>query len=169
VKLEDDALVLRPLSADDAAAVTEACQDPDMHRWLPALPVPYMQEDARAFIGSVPDASAISDAITDEFLGCISWREVDQGNVQIGYWVKREARGRGVATRALRLLGRWALEEHGAPRAQLLAEPGNVASCRVAEKAGFTREALLRRYLGFKGERRDVLMYSLLPEDLTEP
>jgi RimJ/RimL family protein N-acetyltransferase len=113
----------------------------------------------------MPDAQAIVDARTDEFLGTVGWRWVD-GNVQVGYWVKKEARGRGVATSALRLLARWAIEELGAERVQLLAEPENVASQRVAEKAGFRREGLLRSYFLLKGRRRDAIMFGLLPGDL---
>jgi RimJ/RimL family protein N-acetyltransferase len=109
--------------------------------------------------------SAILAAGDEEFLGTIGWWWVAD-NVQLGYWVKREARGRGIATRALRLLSEWAFAELGAYRLQLLAEPGNVASQRVAEKAGFRREALLRSYLDLKGTRRDVYMYALLREDL---
>ncbi len=90
------------------------------------------------------------------------------GNVQFGYWVKREARGRGVATRALRLLSRWAVAELGAARLQLVTEPENDASQRVAEKAGFRREALLRAYVDLRGRRPDVYMYALLREDLAD-
>jgi RimJ/RimL family protein N-acetyltransferase len=50
--------------------------------------------------------------------------------------VKRAARGRGIAPRALRFLSSWALEDGGYERVQLLAEPANRASQRVAEKAG---------------------------------
>jgi RimJ/RimL family protein N-acetyltransferase len=82
-----------------------------------------------------------------------------------GYWVGKDARGRGVATRALRLLTRWAAEEHGLARLQLIVEPENVASIRVAEKAGFTREALLRSYIELRGARRDVYLYALIRED----
>jgi RimJ/RimL family protein N-acetyltransferase len=80
--------------------------------------------------------------------------------------MKREARGRGSATRALRLLAAWAFAELGAGRVQLLTEPENIASQRVAEKAGFTRDATLRSYLVLNGERRDAIMFSLLPGEL---
>jgi RimJ/RimL family protein N-acetyltransferase len=85
---------------------------------------------------------------------------------ETGYWVKREARGRGVAPRALELVARWALVERGIARLQLHAEPGNVASQRVAEKAGFVREGLMRSAIELKGERRDALLYSRVREDL---
>jgi RimJ/RimL family protein N-acetyltransferase len=164
VTLQKDGIALRPFTEEDVATVTEACRDPELARWIP-VPVPYTEEDAREYIATVREARAIVDARTGELLGSIGWRVVDQGNVQIGYWVKREARGRGVATTALRLLAGWALDELGAERVQLLAEPGNHASRRVAEKAGFTAEGTLRRYLDVRGERRDGIMFALVSGD----
>jgi RimJ/RimL family protein N-acetyltransferase len=164
VSLEDDEIHLRPFTEDDVPAITAACQDREIPRWTP-VPSPYTEDDAREFIQAVPNARAIVDSRTDELVGSIGWRWVD-GNVQIGYWVKRDARSRGVATRALRLISHWAIDELGAARVQLVTEPANVASQRVAEKAGFTREGLLRSYLELKGLRRDAVMYSLLREEL---
>jgi RimJ/RimL family protein N-acetyltransferase len=164
VRLEDGEVVLRPLADVDVPAMVAACQDPEIPRWT-SVPSPYTEDDARAFLPRASDVSAIVDADTEEFLGTLGWRWVD-GNVQLGYWVKREARGRGVATRALRLISRWAFAELGAARVQLLTEPENRASQRVAEKAGFRREALLRSFVDVKGRRPDVYMYALLREDL---
>jgi RimJ/RimL family protein N-acetyltransferase len=73
-----------------------------------------------------------------------------------------------VATRALRLVSVWALDELGLQRISLLAEPENVPSQRVAEKAGFRREGVLRSFRELKGARRDYVMYSLLPGDLSD-
>jgi ribosomal-protein-alanine N-acetyltransferase len=73
------------------------------------------------------------------------------------------ARGRGVTTRAVRLLCNWLFEDLRLARIQLLAEPDNVASWRVAERVGFTREGLLRSWTEMKGRRRDFYIYSLLP------
>ena len=163
MRLEDGDVALRPLAEEDVPEVVAACQDPEIPRWT-VVPSPYTEDDAREFLARAPDVSAIVDAESGEFLGTIGWRWVD-GNVQIGYWVKREARGRGVATQALRLLARWAFAELGAARIQLLTEPENRASQRVAEKAGFRREALLRSFIDLKGRRRDAYMYALLRDD----
>ena len=51
-------------------------------------------------------------------------------------------------------------------RVQLLAEPANRGSRRVAENAGFRREGLLGSYVEIKGDRRDVYLYALLRDDL---
>lgn len=72
-------------------------------------------------------------------------------------------------TEALRTLATWFLHERGAARVELAAEPDNVASVRVAEKAGFLAEGVLRSRLLLRGQHRDVAMFSLLPSDLTPP
>ena len=113
--------------------------------------------------------SPFSPAPTASFSGGIGARAYGPSIVEIGYWVKAGARGRGVATRALALLARWAFDELGAARVELRAEPDNVGSQRVAEKAGFTREGVLRSVLDFKGRRRDAVMFSLLPGDICTP
>jgi RimJ/RimL family protein N-acetyltransferase len=166
VRLEDDAIVLRPLGEEDVPAMVAACQDPEIPRWT-SVPSPYTEEQARDFLRTAPDVYAIVDTGTAELLGTIGWRWVD-GNIQFGYLIKRDARGRGVATRALTLLSRWAFAELGAARVQLLTDPENRASQRVAEKAGFRREALLRSFIDLKGRRCDVYMYALLAGDVAE-
>jgi RimJ/RimL family protein N-acetyltransferase len=82
---------------------------------------------------------------------------------------RRRPRGRGLTTRALRLLSDWALREAGAQRVQLRADVLNTASLRVAEKAGYTREGTLRAS-GFnarQGRRVDYAVFSLLPGEAT--
>lgn len=97
----------------------------------------------------------------------IRWLDgFDEGTAEVGYWVASDARGRGLCTRALRLASIWALES--TERLQLRADVENGPSNRVAEKAGFRREGVLRssRYNGRLGRRVDFAMYSLLPNDL---
>ncbi|MDQ3670703.1 MAG: GNAT family N-acetyltransferase [Actinomycetota bacterium] len=165
-ELRDGEILLRPYTESDVPALTALCQDPDVQRRID-LPVPYGASDALEYISRVETTRAIVDARTGELLGSIGWRLVDQENVQIGYWIGSDFRRRGIATRALRLLSRWALTELATGRVQLLTEPDNEASQRVAEKAGFEREGLLRRYVRLgDGSRRDGIMFSVLPEDL---
>jgi [ribosomal protein S5]-alanine N-acetyltransferase len=73
---------------------------------------------------------------------------------------------RGFATRALRLLSLWAVTEGGVERLELTTHPENRASQRVAEKAGFVKEGLLRSHMRFREGRRDSILYSLVPSDL---
>ena len=166
MRLEDDAIRLRAFTEDDVPAIVAACQDPEIPRWT-RVPAPYTEADARSFVAAPPDqAFAIVDRVSGELAGAIGAHPDGDGRVEIGYWVVREARGRGVATRALRLLARWAVEELAAARMQLYTDPENTASQRVAERAGFRREGTLRSWVEIKGVRRDAVIYSLLPEDL---
>jgi RimJ/RimL family protein N-acetyltransferase len=86
---------------------------------------------------------------------------------EVGYWVRRESRGQGVATRATRLAAGWALGTCGMKRLQLRADSRNVASQHVAESAGFRREGVLRsvRFNARQGRRVDFVMYSLLADE----
>ena len=164
--LEDELVLLRPYERGDVAAIVAACQDPEISRWT-SVPSPYSEADALAWLESDEEETfAIVDRSTGELLGSIGVRYLDGGTAETGYWVRREARGRGVATRALVLLARWALTEKELARFQLRADVENEASQRVAERAGFVREGVLRSSLELKGERRDVVMYSLVREDL---
>ena len=87
----------------------------------------------------------------------------DPGLAEVGYWLRREARGHGAATTAVRLVAGWAFGELGIGRLNLQTAPENLASQRVAERAGFTREGLLRAWLPTATGRRDSVMFSLLP------
>ena len=89
---------------------------------------------------------------------------------QLGYWCVPWARGRGLTTRALWVLCRHGLEQLQLGRLELVTDPDNSASQRVAEKVGFRREGLLRSHLVHPdGRRRDSVMFSLLPGELATP
>jgi len=78
---------------------------------------------------------------------------------EIGYWVAAGARGRGVATGAVRLLADWALETAALPLVEIHVLPANAPSHAVARKAGFTRAG--QRLLPFHGRVEDFDVYAL--------
>jgi RimJ/RimL family protein N-acetyltransferase len=100
----------------------------------------------------------------DAYAGSIDLRVTprDPAAGEVGFLVAPGARGRGYATAALRALSRWGFDELGLRRVQWRAEIGNDASRRVAEKAGFTMEGLLRQALESDGRRHDCRVGSLL-------
>lgn len=88
------------------------------------------------------------------------------GSAEIGYGVRRDARNRGYATEALVAVARWVLTEGGIQRAWLTANTDNLASIRVAEKAGFRREGTMRR-AGIEDDGlHDLALFSLLNDEL---
>jgi RimJ/RimL family protein N-acetyltransferase len=166
-------VVLRPWRMEDVPAVTVACQDPEIARWLSFVPQPYTEGDARFYVRDCMRATderkpfAIADPETGDAIGSIEMRINRMQTGHIGYWLAPEARGRGLTTDALRALSRWALQELGLGRVELVTDPDNIASQRVAENAGFTREGILRSILVNRdGSRRDGVMFSLLPGEL---
>ncbi|HEX5028966.1 MAG TPA: GNAT family protein [Gaiellaceae bacterium] len=172
MELREADLVLRPWTEDDVLALVAGCNDPEIAYWIPTIPHPYSVDDARAFVrGEVrDDHDALAIELAGDVVGGIGLGvNAHQYRGTIGYWMAATARGRGVCTRALRLLSRHALDDLGLQRLQLVADPDNVASQRVAEKAGFRREGVLRAHLRHPdGRIRDSVMFSLLPGDLRE-
>jgi RimJ/RimL family protein N-acetyltransferase len=144
-RLEDGVIALRPPEPDDVDAITAACQDPEIPRWT-RVPSPYTREHAVEFVERATrtrrhgtDASfVVVDAETGELLGATGVHRLDgeDGGPEVGYWIKREARGRGVATRALRLVTDWVCRDLG-KRLLLQADVRNATSQRVAQKVGY--------------------------------
>ena len=172
--LTDGEIRLRPWEPGDVRAVTTACQDPEIPRWT-VVPKNYRKRDAREFISGTGTeranghelALAIVDG-EDRLLGALGVSNFDweDRKAEIGYWMAAEARRRGIGARATRMLAEWALTSLGLERLELLAHPENEASQRLAERAGFTREGTLRRYRRRHGVREDLVMFSLLAEEL---
>jgi len=174
--LADDVVRLRAWSDRDIGPAHEATRDdPSIMRWT-RVPEGRTEEQLREAVDGYEPARlageslalVIADAADDGFLGAISlfgfaWED---RRAEIGYWVAPWARGRGVARRAVGLLGPWALRTLELERLALRADHDNPASQRVAERAGFTREGVLRSIEERKGIRRDLVVYSLIPADL---
>jgi RimJ/RimL family protein N-acetyltransferase len=106
----------------------------------------------------------VVDSETGEIQGGAALHHVDRerGQAEIGYWLFEPARGRGTATRTARFLA-----EHGfslgLERIEARVDLGNTASERVLERAGFTREGILRSLPTRAGGRIDQTVFSLLP------
>ena len=172
--LSDGVVTLRGWTPDDVPWLVEACQDPEIPRWT-VVPSPYTEADARSFVAMQADRRttgeaapfAIASAADDAPFGSIEitlhdWRN---GRGEVGYWIAAPARRRGIALRAVALVSRWGFETLGLARLELLAEPENTGSQRLAERAGFRREGVLRSYRVMKGRRVDFVVFSLLPAD----
>jgi RimJ/RimL family protein N-acetyltransferase len=177
-RLTDGVVTLRPWEDGDVDFVVRACRDERVSRYSPSIAFPYVEADARDwFAGQEPmrlEGTALDLAIVDAqsgaALGAIalvnfSWRD---GRAETGYWLAQEARGHGYVTRAVRLLVRWGFDELQLQRIELKADPQNLESQRVAERCGFSREGHLRSHtvVLHSGERRDSLIYGLLPGEL---
>lgn len=154
--LSDGVVSLRRFTLDDIADVTRALQDPDIVRWTASIPTPYTESDASGWIerhqklwDSGNTAVFAVDAISagGVLLGNIAVivpTDADE-RVAMMYWVAVWGRGRGVATRSLLLASRWAIDVLDPRELYLETLEGNVASERVAQKAGYD-------FVGYRSE-----------------
>lgn len=171
--LSDGVVMLRPLRASDVDDITAGCQDPETIRWT-TIPSPYARTDAEQWVAAHPADDtwwqAPTWAIThgdDRWGGSIDLRLDGQDGAEVGYAVAPRLRGQQVATRSLRLACAWGFN---ALRLRVITWHclvGNHGSRAVAAKCGFhVHRDVLRRGVVQRGERADVWIGELLPEDL---
>ncbi len=169
--LRDREIALRPPDERDLVAIGRILDDPG---WQAAFgsrtetPHELLEWNQRGW----KDGSAATFAICAPDDDCVGhvWLNLspmDAKRATVGYWLQREARGMGFATRAVKLVSAWAFRDLGLARLAILTEPSNRPSQRVAELAGFQREGVLRSYTDVGGRRVDYVSYSLLPGDKT--
>ena len=170
--LTDGDVVLRSLERRDAPALARIIADPDVTRYTYLEPG-FSEGDARRWVATSRASwdsglarVAVTDATTPDPLGVVGF-EVDwrRSSAEGFYWLSAAARGRGLMTRALRLLTGWAFDAVGVERLYLIIEPVNEASKAVAARAGYRFEGVLRAYQPFKGGRPDFECWAQLPED----
>ncbi len=183
--LRGERVLLRPWRDDDVPRVTEACADPTTQRWLAGLPSPFTVADAQEFVRTREDLHAtgaglawcVADPEDDRCLGSVSIFHLDGPHPmpEIGYWTHPDARGRGATAAAVRLVVRHAgiaVADGGLgqPAVVLHAAAGNVASNRVAVRAGMSPAGTIRQ-----GDRArdgtidDLMLYDVLAEECPPP
>jgi RimJ/RimL family protein N-acetyltransferase len=172
--IDDGVVRVRFAAESDLEAIVDASLDPEIVRWT-RVPADNDLETVRAWhAGTRAEDEGgrelhliVTDAGSDALLGSIGMHRLsDEGECDLGYWVATPARGRGVATRAVRLLSGWLFDQLPVERIVIRTEPDNTASRAVAEAAGFSFEGVLRSYLVLDGIRRDAASYSLLRGEL---
>jgi len=170
-------LVLRPLRRRDAGSLEEAVATSlaELQPWLPWA-VDYARSDAHRFIreslnawseGRAFDFSIRYPDQPERHLGNVSIWWVSRPNRvgEIGYWIRSDETGRGIATEAAARTLRVGFDELGMHKIQLRIAVGNVASERVAEKLGFVREGILRDEVRVGNRWLDHSSWSLLESE----
>ncbi|TML61087.1 MAG: GNAT family N-acetyltransferase [Actinobacteria bacterium] len=172
--LTDGTVVLRRWAESDIGCVEEASREGRIPEGT-TVPENFTVAEGLAWIerqwaradNGTGLSQAVADAGSNEALGAVVLMSRQSGTAEIGYWLIERARGRGLGSRAVALVARWAVSDARLARVEAFVEPVNIASQRVLEKVGFRREGHLRSYLVFNARRADAFIYSLLPSDLT--
>jgi RimJ/RimL family protein N-acetyltransferase len=169
--LETYGLVLRPWRADDVPVLASAYSDPEIGQWHART---MDEREAREWVRVRRERwrgeTGGDWAVTEDdgaVIGRMGFRrlELAAGLGEVAYWVLPEARGRGVARRALCALTDWAFDRLGLHRLELLHATGNVGSCRVAQTAGFAVEGTLRQLVLHADGWHDMHVHARLAGD----
>jgi len=179
-RIETDRLVIRcwdPAEAPKLAEAVEANLD-HLRPWMPwahAYPQPLSETVAllRAFRGRFDlgrdFAYGVFTRDDSEVVGGTGLHpRGGEGSLEIGYWIREDQAGQGLATEAAAALTRVAFELCGAQRVDIRCDPANAASRAIPRKLGYTEEGTLRRRLHGPGGdpgRRDAVMYSMFEDE----
>jgi RimJ/RimL family protein N-acetyltransferase len=176
--LGDSVISLRPFESHDLPALYSATRESiqNLCAWMTWCRPDYSLDNCNSFLSQTAadwnsDRSytfAILDAASGNLLGSVGLSHVnrDHNSANLGYWVRASGTGRGVASRAVRLISRFALRDLRLARLEILIPRGNVASQRVAQKVGARFEGVLRKRLILNGSAHNAIMFSLVTEDL---
>ncbi|MQY14075.1 hypothetical protein SRB5_42360 [Streptomyces sp. RB5] len=185
ISLSTDRLVLRPFDEDDMASLREMMNDELIVAWT-SVPHPYTDDDALAWVTRIAPAErtsgrgivfAVSEFLTQRLVGILHLQHTDWRILaaEISYATAPWARGEGYASEAVLAAARWLFDSQKFERLELRTAADNAASQQVAQKTGFISEGVLRNAWiarsrtedgGWTDIRTDLLVWSLLPEDL---
>jgi RimJ/RimL family protein N-acetyltransferase len=135
-----------------------------------AFPHPYTRADAEAWIQKTSmdhPANVFAITVDGKAVGGIGFHrgtDVHRLTATIGYWLGEPYWGRGIATEALRAMTAYALASHDFERIEAHVFEWNIASARVLEKAGYTREARMRKRVTKEGRTADCFLFALIRE-----
>ncbi|WP_455360081.1 GNAT family N-acetyltransferase [Streptomyces sp. SYSU K21746] len=172
ISLGDDGAELCPLEPWQAeeflAHVDRGREFIGQHNGLPDVVTDL--ESSRAFLQAYADKAAadagrICGIRTDgKLVGAVIFRRMDvgQGTAEAGCWLEPSAVGRGLVTRAARVIIDWAVEERGIHRVEWWVSAANEPSIAVARRLGMTRDGVLRESYLYRGERHDEEIWSVL-------
>jgi ribosomal-protein-serine acetyltransferase len=175
-KQKTPAIRLRRYRTRDVSAIYEAVQESfaELSQFMGWCSPKYTRVDAAKFVKAQTAAwqansefAFVIEGDARQILGSCGLNRIEMlsGTANLGYWVRTSATGKGVCTAAVALLREFAFSETKLQRLEIIAAVDNVASQRVAEKAGAIREGVLRQRLLAGGVRHDAVLYSILRSD----
>ena len=177
-RLTDGVMTLRPYRVSDIDSVYEAVREsiPELSVWMSWCHPDYSIEETGTWIESQPDKwekgaeynFAISYNTGPLCLGGCGLNVIDHdcGIANLGYWVRTSQTNKGIATAATLLTAQFAFNELKLNRVELTIAVDNQASLRVADKAGATREGILRNRVMKNDTPSDAVVFSFIPQDL---
>lgn len=163
-------ITLRPLREEDIDAIFQACQDPSISAFT-RVPYPYDREMAEDFVRGCDisyrnhQGVVFAIEVDGRFAGTIGLHGIQLSDhcAEVGYWIEKSHRGKGLCTAAVRSLLDFSLNIMEFRRIEGMADFNNETSQRVMERAGMARDALLRnRVTKPNGDQIDMVLFSIV-------
>jgi len=164
-------MLIRPYAIGDEAALFDAASTSwrELQPWMPWCREHYALADATAWVtrqAAMFEAKTEFDfVILDDgaMVGACGLNQLDAANrrANLGYWIRSSATRRGIASAAVKMLAGWAFENTDLQRLEIVVAVDNVASLRVAQKAGAQVEGTLRSRILLHGVFHDAVMHSI--------
>jgi [ribosomal protein S5]-alanine N-acetyltransferase len=170
--LTDGVVILRASEPADLPAIDAGIHDPDVIRWIgppEGSAIDVLALNQRRWAGGSPTLSICTPDGSCVGLAWVNVRGTDPSTGALGYWLLPRARGRGLATRAVRLLSAWAARDLGMTNLRIVVEPENLGSRGVAERSGFRQTGVLHGQATIDGRLIDQVVYELVQEGNWRP
>lgn len=185
ISISTERLSLRPYDEEDIPALVEMMNDEAIVAWLP-VPHPYGEAEGRDWVTRIAPGErtagagivfAIGEFLTQRLVGTVQLHRADWTvrSIEATYLTAPWARGEGYASEAVLATAEWLFHDRGFERLELRTAAGNTAAQQVAQKIGCISEGVLRNagiarhHTGagqWPPDRTDLIVWSLLPEDL---
>lgn len=178
LRIISDRLILRQLTLIDIDPIFEAARASvhEMKLWLPWCHENYKKEETNTWVLSQIDmwkeykefSFAIYERQTDELLGGVGLNEVNKSFLfgNLGYWIRTDKTGKGYATESALMCSKFGFDELKLRRIEIVMDPENPASRKVAEKLNATFECIARNRLFIHNQSRNACIFSLTDKDL---
>ncbi len=164
--------LLRPWRDHDVERLAEIANDADVARYMAdRFPHPYTIDDARWWVQLHRESTSLNNFAIDvngEVAGGIGMDPLEgerRIGAQFGYWLGRAYWGRGIATAACAAFTEYAMNDRGFIRLEAAVYGPNVASMRVLEKCGYTREGTMHKAIIKRGNILDAHLYAKVKLD----
>ncbi len=168
--LEGDGFRLRPVREDDAPRIHDGTAEPTTEHWLGHKPAPYTLDHATEYVERRRELAATGQCVTwaiadpddDRILGTVLWFDwTADVECELGWWTHPDARGRGLATKAARLVAGHVFETLGVQRIKACVAVDNTASRHVAEAVGFREYGVERSGANIRDAWVDMALYDV--------
>ena len=169
MELQGNGFVIRGWKKGDEVSLQKNANNPSVSRFLlNRFPSPYTMEAAIHWVNNLVDQDPLVNfaiTIDDQVVGGIGLElreDVYRKTALLGYWLSEEFWGKGIITEAVKLMTQYAFDHLDIIRIQAGVLDKNPASMRVLEKAGYTKEGVLRNAAIKRGDIMDEHVYAIL-------